>query len=146
MLEKDQRKSENEDHETAGERLKRLLSDAKNEQPVESLGDLAKTEKLKSKNLDDTSPIRISKGKEPEINSEAMNGEAFIQDVEPNPGFSEIIKEQYQSIKENLGLIFKKKRSKSVLNNCGSQPPVNGRKNRFFNRFGKNPKSCFLFG
>ena len=60
MLENDQPKSENGDHETASERLKRLLAEAKNEQPVESLGDLAKPEKSKSKNLDDTSPIRVT--------------------------------------------------------------------------------------
>ena len=69
MLENNQRKSDDGDHETASERLKRLLAESKNEQPVESLGDLARPDKPKSKNLDDTSPIRVSKSKASDINN-----------------------------------------------------------------------------
>ena len=70
----------------------------------------------------------------------------YAEDSESNQRFSEIIKEQYQSIKENLGLIFKKKGTKRNINKGSSQPPGNGRKPGFFARFGKNPKSCLLYG
>ena len=81
MLENDQRKSDKGDHETASERLKRLLAEAKNEQPVESLGDLARPEKAKSMNLDDTSPIRVSKSKVSDIKTEEIKGEGLAADV-----------------------------------------------------------------
>ena len=142
MSENDQQNSDNGDQETASERLKRLLREAKNEQPVESLGDLAKPDKMKSRNLDDTSPIRISKSKDPENDTVKINNKGPAKELKPTPGFSLLIKEQYQSIKENLGELFKKKATKRN----GSQPPGNRRKPGFFARFGKNPKSCVLYG
>jgi len=145
-VENDQRKSENGDHETASERLKRLLEEAKNEQPVESLGELAKPEKSRSKSLDDTSPIRVLKNNAPDLNAEGINDSELREDPESNPNFSDLIKEQYQSIKENLGLLFSKKGRKQNIKKGGSQPSGNGRKLGFFSRFGKNPKSCLLYG
>ena len=146
MLENDQRKSNNEHQETASERLKRLLAESKNDQPVESLGDMAKPEKKASKKLDDTSQIRVSNKKISDLESELNLSEGQKEEIESSQNLSEIIKEQYQSIKENLGLIFKKKGKKRSSRNSGSQPPNNEEKPGLFARFGKNPKSCLLYG
>ena len=146
MLDNNQRKPENKHQETASERLKRLLAESKNVQPVESLRDLAKPKKTPSKKLDDTSPIRVFKKKISDLESELNFGEGQKEEMEPSQKFSEIIKDQYQSIKENLGLIFKKKGKKRSSRNSGSQPPNNEKTPGLFARFGKNPKSCLLYG
>ena len=145
-MDKDQRKSENRHQETASERLKRLLAEAKKEQPIESLGDLAKPEKTISKKLEDTSPIQISNEKISNLESIGDKDEGQKEKIEISQIFSEIIKEQYQSIKENLGLISKKTGKKRSSRNRGSQPPGIGNKPGLFTRFGKSPKSCLLYG
>jgi penicillin-binding protein 1C len=146
MLENNQPKPDNKHQETPSERLKRLLAEAKNEQRVDSLGDLAKQDKTRLTKLDDTSPIRISKSDKSNLEPEELMDKRQKEEVETSQKFSEIIKEQYQSIKENLGSIFKKKGKKRNFRSRGSQPPDNGKKSGFFSRFGENPKSCVLYG
>jgi len=144
-VENDQRKSENGNKETASDRLKRLLEEAKNEQPVESLGELTKLEKLRSRSLEDTSPIRVPKNNAPDIDAEEINNSIPREHPEAIPNFSELIKEQYRSIKENLGLLLRKKGKKQNNKRGDSQPPGDGRGPGFFSRFGKNPRSCLLY-
>ncbi len=146
MAEFDQRKPEAGDSESAGERLKRLLDETRDEQPVESLGELTKKEMLKSKNLDDTSPVRVTKHKTPNLDAEEVKGSESCENSAPKQSFSDLFKEQCQSIKENLGLLFHKKGKNQNLNRRGSQPPGNGRKPGFLARFGKSPKSCLIYG
>ncbi|MDP2964981.1 MAG: transglycosylase domain-containing protein [Pelolinea sp.] len=146
-MDNNQHEPGNKFQETASERLRRILAATKTEQQVESLGDLEKSEvKTSPKNLEDTSPIQISRadGVDSEIVVDHDNG--HVDTEETGQSFSEIVKEQYQSIKENIGLIFKKTRKKRTYRNQGSQPPGNGKKPGLFSRFGKSPKSCILYG
>lgn len=151
-MDNNQHNTENSRKETASERLKRLLAESGKEQPIESLGDLAKpdekaeSEKLESEKLEDTSPIKVPR--EDDSNSVSMvdQDEGRIEPEEPSQSLSEIVKEQYQSIRENLGLIFKKARKKRKSGNRSSQPPRDGIKSGLFSRFGKSPKSCVLYG
>ena len=151
-MDNNQHNAENSHKESASERLKRLLAESGKEQPIESLGDLAKpdekaeSEKPESKKLEDTSPIKVSREDYPDSESMVDQDEGRIEIEEPSQSLSEIVKEQYQSIKENLGLIFKKARKKRKSGNRGSQPPRDGKKSGLFSRFGKSPKSCMLYG
>ena len=146
MVENNQRKPDKKIQESASERLKRLLVEANKEQPIESLGDLAKPDNPKAKNLDDTAPIQIPENKISDVKPEENLVEEQIEEPEASQKLSEIVQEQYQSIKENLGLIFKKKRNKRNFKSHGSQPPGNEKKSGFLAGFGKKPKSCLLYG
>lgn len=146
MLENGQRNSDNKHLETASERLKRLLSEAKNEQQINSLGDLANPENSQSKKLDDTAPIQVVNKNASDFKPEELIDEEQKDGIESSQEFSKIVKEQYQSIKDNIGLLFKKKGKKRSSRNQGSRSSGGGRKSGFFASFGKNPKSCVLYG
>ncbi len=146
MLEKNQRKADKEEQETVGERLKRLLDDTKNEQAVESLSDLTKPEKVSAKMLEDTSPIRVSNFKTPDFASDINNDRRAEKVFKTRQSTSEVIKEQFQSIKETFRRIIRKKGTKRNFGNNGNQPPNNGEKSGLNARFGKNSKSCLLYG
>jgi penicillin-binding protein 1C len=146
-LDKKQNDPENIHQVSASARLKRLLETTKNEQPVESLRDLTKPENDKTlENLDDTSPIQIEATENPNFYPPNESEKKQEDEKEENPSFSEVIKEQFQSIKDNLSLLFlKHPKNNSSRGNHGGQPPRDGKMPGFFSRFGKNPKSCLLY-
>ncbi len=143
-MEKDKQEFEKGRPESASERLKRLLAETKKEQPIESLKDLENSDLSATRKLDDTSPIHISGKNKTDLDLE--NDSRITDEDEKSPSFSEIIAEQYQSIKENLALIFNKPKKKRTSRSGGAHPPDAGKKPPLFTRFGKNPKSCLLYG
>ena len=146
-MEKNPHTTENNYQETASARLKRLLAASRNEQPVEALGHLNKSGlKTNPENLEDPLPIPVSHVDASDSEPVIDQIEEQINSKETDQSFSEIIKDQYQSIKENFGLIFKKPKKKRSSKYEGSQPPGNGKKPGFFSRYGKSPRSCLLYG
>ncbi len=141
-----QDKPENNHQETASERLKRLLAESKNEQPVEPLGSSQKSDKIPSEKLDDTSPIIVSSENASTPKSADTKDDESKKNDEIPLSFSEVIKEQYQSIKDDLILFFMKPEKKQSSKDKGNQPPGYGKKSDSSSQFVKHKKSCLLYG
>ncbi len=122
-------------HNTNSERLKKLLSASKKEQPVDPIHNMEGTpSRNNASHLEDTSPIRVNAGQQPaELDTEREN----LTPSQPTPPKH---KAEWISINFSLGKLkwpFKKMRKN------GGKPPENG---NFLKRITRDPKSCLLYG
>ena len=146
MTDKEQKSnSDGNQKETPSERLKRLLAASNKQQQIQPIS--SPSDHLKQENeteLEDTQPIQL----EQESKLEASVDKGSQEKTLPAGELMDLgndLKELFRAQRMKLGNGFRKIKNSLKMDRKG-KPQRSGEKENFFERIGRNPGGCLLYG